>query len=505
MTTFDPNQIMGNPLFGVGLGLLSEGDPYRNVMQGLQSTAGSREALEAQAAAEQQKAMNEKIAALMQQQGGQLPGSALPPPPQPQQPPPPEGGMMQLPPGMQAGVGGQMGGEMGAMPPAAGAMPQGQPNPNAGPSAQPQQQASPGKLKEALGLHLLSSGDPSMAEHGIKLLTQAIDQRQEQAEQEHFRQAIAGSSNLSEIEKFRFSTLPYDDAVAAYKKRADPESEELVEVQNPKTGEVTYMRRAQAAGQKPPEGSGEPLTQVFDPETGQTVYKRRSEAEGGVAPPRHGITIDKDGNIQIGGSSGGMQKKTRNDIEADIVQFGARKQRLSQISAGWKPDYNKIVPRVGFAWDTLKDKFGTLDPNDQQQLQEFATFQQDALANINLTIKDITGAAMSNSEAGRIRLSEPDPGEGMFGGDGPAAFKAKLDNSLYKVDLAGARLNHLLENGIEYHTGDTGGFAGISLDDMESIMDADNQRIIDSLIARGVDEPRRNGSPTSKPHRSISA
>ncbi|MGI9451948.1 MAG: hypothetical protein ACR2QH_15100 [Geminicoccaceae bacterium] len=233
--------------------------------------------------------------------------------------------------------------------------------------------------------------------------------------------------------------------------------------------------------------AGEPLERVIGPD-GQPQFVKRSEAIGQTPYVSGGIQFHPDGTIKsIGGPAGqNLMRKTKTQVEADLITLGEKRQRMNQIAAGWRPQYNQILPRLNLKWSVIKDKFGALGAEDQQALGEFSVFAQDAMRNINLTIQEITGAAMGVEEAKRIMLTEPDPGQGPFGGDSPIQFKAKMDNAIYTMDLAQARLMHLHREGIAYHTRKNGGFDGISLSRMETIIEKYSDELAKSYVQRGV-------------------
>lgn len=176
------------------------------------------------------------------------------------------------------------------------------------------------------------------------------------------------------------------------------------------------------------------------------------QSVGGVKPPSGmSIRVNKDGSFElVQGPGAGLQRKTLGDIEEKLV--GAREglSRLRGIAAKFKPKYQEIPTRLGVAWTGLKARFGSGDVSseDRKALTEFADYRRDAISNINLYIKEITGAQMSEAEADRLRLAVPDPGEGIFGGDDPITFKAKLDSAVQELEKAAVRYEHYLNQGI---------------------------------------------------------
>ena len=107
---------------------------------------------------------------------------------------------------------------------------------------------------------------------------------------------------------------------------------------------------------------------------------------------------------------------------------------------------------------------------------------------MNEYIKSITGAAMSEPEAQRILRGMPNPGQGLFDGDSPTEFKAKLDDAMKQTRLALARYEYIKRNGIGLT--DRAGNAVIPLERMPEIM---NQR------GRALEEQLRKANPRVTP------
>ncbi len=131
----------------------------------------------------------------------------------------------------------------------------------------------------------------------------------------------------------------------------------------------------------------------------------------------------------------------------------AQKERMAKAG---KTDVNVtaaggdvVMPGVAARNELDKDieyanKLG-LPVSDEQKarLTEFSRFRQDAYDNMNRYIKEITGAAMSETEANRLRKAMPDPEN-----DSPAAFKAKIDHSMEILQAAGERYQKLRTEGL---------------------------------------------------------
>lgn len=160
-----------------------------------------------------------------------------------------------------------------------------------------------------------------------------------------------------------------------------------------------------------------------------------------------------DGAVEViigKGVGGGMEKKTRGNLEKSLVSAREGLSRLRDIAAKFRPEFQEIPTRIGVAWTGLKARFGSGDVSseDRQALTEFADYRRTALSNINLYIKEITGAQMSIQEADRLRKALPDPGEGIFGGDDPITFKAHLDSVMLDLERSVVRFKHYLAKGI---------------------------------------------------------
>ena len=142
-------------------------------------------------------------------------------------------------------------------------------------------------------------------------------------------------------------------------------------------------------------------------------------------------------------------KATRTDLEKEALQSSAAIQRFNQIEAGFKPEYLQYAPRLSAGWAALKEKGGLgLSPGDQRFLKDYSAWSRGAIEEVNSYIQQKTGAAMGAQEALRLKKGVPNPGEGMFDGDSPTQFKAKLDDTMRQLKLVEARSLYALRNGL---------------------------------------------------------
>jgi len=194
-------------------------------------------------------------------------------------------------------------------------------------------------------------------------------------------------------------------------------------------------------------------------EQGKMVFFQIDKTTGtprvvkGIQPePKKGMRVTTpDGTIvEIGGSGADITTKTKGSIEEKIIGGKEQLARLQEISSEFKPEYQEIGSRLETAWTGIKSKFGSdVAPDDAKKLTEFKAFQRKAITNINLFIKEITGAQMSEKEADRIRLSQPDPGEHWWQGDDPITFKAKMDDAIKAARAAIARYEFYRNMGLD--------------------------------------------------------
>ena len=153
------------------------------------------------------------------------------------------------------------------------------------------------------------------------------------------------------------------------------------------------------------------------------------------------IQVGPDGTlISTGVSRGGnMGVKAKNTVEENLIKTQEGYARIRGINKQYNAKYLKYGTRFKEWGRGVAEKLGKkMSPQDKQDATDYWTFKRDAISNINLYIKEITGAQMSEKEADRLRLAIPDPGEGIFDGDSPTRFEASM--AAVEKQLKGARL-----------------------------------------------------------------
>jgi hypothetical protein len=153
---------------------------------------------------------------------------------------------------------------------------------------------------------------------------------------------------------------------------------------------------------------------------------------------------------QLNVNTGELSKGTKGKLEEELLTTGNAASRLNQIKSTFRPEYLNIKFRGQQEWASLKDKFTSLDPKEKAVLQGYSTYKQNSINNLNQTIKDLTGAAMGVQEADRIIAGAPNAGTGVFDGDSPSNFEAKLNNQIKQVQYALARKQYSLTKGLRW-------------------------------------------------------
>jgi hypothetical protein len=148
--------------------------------------------------------------------------------------------------------------------------------------------------------------------------------------------------------------------------------------------------------------------------------------------------------------TGQLDKTNKTKVQEQQLNTGDQIARLNNIQFSYRPEFLNIKFRAGQEWNSLKDKFGGLPETEKANLTNYSVYKQNATQNLNLTIKDLTGAAMSEAEAGRIISTLPNAGTGVFDGDSPTQFESKLNNGIKQAKYALARKQYALKNGLNW-------------------------------------------------------
>jgi hypothetical protein len=196
----------------------------------------------------------------------------------------------------------------------------------------------------------------------------------------------------------------------------------------------------------------------------------------GYKAGRGGVEIN---SPLVGNMTPGKGAATK--IDEGMLDATKGLMRLDTIASQFKPEFQTIATRGEQWWSSVKEKAGVdLKTKEKADLEEFSKFKRNAIDSLNQYIQSITGAAMSEQEAQRILRGMPNPGQGIFDGDSPTEFKAKLDDAMKQTKQAVARLAYLKRNGMSLEDG-LG--KGVTLDRMPQLMNERGKKIEEELRA----------------------
>lgn len=203
--------------------------------------------------------------------------------------------------------------------------------------------------------------------------------------------------------------------------------------------------------------------QAINTETGQPTFFSRNKKSGeiefidGVQPmPKSGWKIASDGQggftMEQGpigkGGFGEMTKPVVTTVQKEIIKQKDRFDRLIGVMTDFKPEYLELDTRFENKIKLLGEKVGFEIPAaDKKKIGEFVSWKRKSSENFNNYIREQTGAAMSESEAKRLEIDVPKAGIGIFDGDSPTEYQAKMDSAIESSMLVQARYQYLMKNG----------------------------------------------------------
>jgi hypothetical protein len=211
-------------------------------------------------------------------------------------------------------------------------------------------------------------------------------------------------------------------------------------------------------------------------------------AAGDAAPA--GVQLPPPPGPIMPGPGGGVSRPagpgqaTSNQIEER--QFNAAEQiaRLTGIERGFRPEHQTFSGRWSNMWSALRERSGQqLSPQERQRLTDYTQQRARALENLNLTIQAMTGAAMGVEEAQRIIATMPNPGTGLFDGDSPTEFQAKLTRATQDARNAAIRYSIARQRGLDPLR------SGIRLEEVPAIVNRRGEEIARELRADNPQMP----------------
>ncbi len=157
------------------------------------------------------------------------------------------------------------------------------------------------------------------------------------------------------------------------------------------------------------------------------------------------------GKMFTDAASGGQQKLGRNSVAANDKAEMAAVDNLANLDfvrrdfqSKFQTIPNRFTQWTRAAWEKVG---GTLSPQDKKDLTDYTNHRQNAWHVANTTLKNLSGTAVTENEMQRQMRDLPNPGTGIFDGDAPTEFEAKLNRSFDFARSAIARSRWLRSQG----------------------------------------------------------
>lgn len=205
--------------------------------------------------------------------------------------------------------------------------------------------------------------------------------------------------------------------------------------------EVQSFDKTAAGTQKQTTGEFERLNAIPPEQRSPEVKARLAK----LTAPAGGITIQ---NIPPGNVP--ATTTTLNDLQKKVMEADAGISQLETNLENFDAQFATVGGKLKAGGIAFGEKLGIKQSGQNKEyLDKFETFRSGALNTINEYIKNITGAAMSNAEADRIRKGMPDPGEKIFDGDSATQYKAKLQRVMKELRIKRRKAMYQMRNGFE--------------------------------------------------------
>lgn len=188
-------------------------------------------------------------------------------------------------------------------------------------------------------------------------------------------------------------------------------------------------------------------------------------------------------NVTVQPNAVPLGKAAETKVDEGLLDTSATLMRLNGIRKQYKPEWSEFSTQAGMKLNQLGEKYlgVKVAPAAQEKFKQYTQWRQKATNNLNLTIKSLTGAAMSDSEAERIKSTLP------TADDSPSEFQAKMEGAEADTKMALARLTYIKRNrGMS--------IADIPLEAMPEVMRARDREIEGEVLRRypNMDPAERN-------------
>lgn len=244
-------------------------------------------------------------------------------------------------------------------------------------------------------------------------------------------------------------------------------------------------------GADPEKAGSEPLEAIIGPGN-KPLLVPRSQASG-KSPyyrPNNSLAVTlPDGTTISDGPPGAvgpneLTKPTVNKLQESIVNAQDRLDRLNSTLTTYKPEFLQARGLLKAKGGELVEFLGgELDSESKKYLSEYSEFKSTAANDFNQTLRDLSGAAVTDGEAKRALQAAPSPDD-----KSPTQFEAKAKATTKTIKRAILRANYALKNGIGTKSVDELSKL-IPLEAVDAIYEARANQILEEL--GGGDEMRQ--------------
>lgn len=134
---------------------------------------------------------------------------------------------------------------------------------------------------------------------------------------------------------------------------------------------------------------------------------------------------------------------TQTDIQKKQLQLKDTAANIRELENNFDPTLQGIGKRLNVALLAGKEKLGAaLTPQEQQDVAQMTQQRAAAFNVLNNELNRLSGAAVTENELRRLTQSLPNPGAGVFDGDSPTEFLAKMRRATKSIKSSIARYNY---------------------------------------------------------------
>lgn len=205
-------------------------------------------------------------------------------------------------------------------------------------------------------------------------------------------------------------------------------------------------------------------------------------SEGPRWNPNSGMQLNVSPEGEVNFAQGrpiALTDSNRNKVQEKQFNTMEHLARLRAIKGAYRPEFQQFNTRAGAAWTSLKEKAGVNPtPEERQQLNDISVYKRHAVNNLNTAIKEASGATVTAQEEKRLNAGMPNPGLGIFDGDSPTEFQAKMDATVSDLERAAMRYNYAQIHGLDIKS--------IPLGNIEMLMDKRGTELEAQFRQRGI-------------------